>query len=70
MRDGDVTDVLGLQEFQNSLEESWVSPFPVDTAQEFADARRNYTNRRTFWQRCITTTADNFMEELNDAWRT
>lgn len=68
MRDGDVTDVLGLQEFQKALEESWVSPFPVVTAEEFADARRDYANRRNFWARCITSTADNFLEELAAAW--
>jgi hypothetical protein len=68
MRDGDVTDVLGLQEFQRSLDESWVSPFPIVTAEEFADARRDYANRRDFWARCITATADNFLEELAAAW--
>lgn len=68
MRDGDVTDVLGLQEFQGALEESWISPFPIVTAAEFADARRDFANKRSYWARCITATADNFLEELATAW--
>jgi hypothetical protein len=67
MRDGDVTDVLGLQEFQKGLDEAWVSPFPVATARDFADARRDLA-KRPFWARCITVTADNFLEELASAW--
>lgn len=66
MRDPDVADVLGLREFREALDESWVAPFPIQTAQEFAEQHRDLKDR-SFWNRSITTTADNFFEELGSA---
>lgn len=66
-RDPDVTGILGLAEFREGIEESWVSPFPDPSARHFFDGHRPNPGR-TFWQRSITETADEFMRQLSSIW--
>lgn len=70
MRDPDVTTVLGLREFGDGLEETWVSPFTIPTAQAFTNLHRDFGGRPSFWRRSITESADVFFDELEAAWRT
>lgn len=69
MRDHDVTKIIGTRPFGERLDEFWVSPFLVKTAQEFVEDSRNYGTRPNFWQRSITQTADAFFHELREYWR-
>lgn len=66
-RDPDVTGILGLAEFMEGIEESWVSPFPDSSARRFFDDHRPNPGR-TFWERSITETADEFMRQLSSIW--
>jgi hypothetical protein len=68
MRDPDVTRVLGTREFGEQIEEAWVSPFPVQSARQFAEQSRIFEGRPDFWHRSVTESADVFLEELERAW--
>jgi hypothetical protein len=69
MRDPDVESVLALPVLYKKLDERWVSPFTVPTAQYFTEQHRVYsTGELSFWNRSITQTADVFCEELARAW--
>jgi hypothetical protein len=69
MRDPDITNLLSLREFGQRLDEAWVSPFIIPTAQRFAERSRIYeASDPDFWQRSITETADVFFEELESVW--
>lgn len=68
MRDPDLEGLLGQQDFYQRLDEHWVSPFTVATAQQFTEKHRVYNDQQNFWHRSITQTADVFMEELARAW--
>lgn len=70
MRDQDVTKIIGTRAFGEGLEEFWVSPFLVKTAQDFVENSRHYSTRPNFWQRSITQTADAFFHVLREHWGT
>jgi SIR2-like domain len=71
MRDPDLDSVLALPGLYTKLDEHWVSPFTVLTAQRFTERHRIYNSGEPdFWQRSITVTADVFFEELERAWGT
>jgi SIR2-like domain len=68
MRDPDLEGLLGQQDFYQRLDEYWVSPFTVATAQQFTEKHRVYDDQQNFWHRSITETADVFMDKLAEAW--
>ena len=69
MRDPDIWSVLQSRAFADSVDEYWVSPFADPNALAWCGAHRQFgKDSPTFWQRCITLTADKFLEELSAAW--
>ena len=69
MRDPDAWSVLQSRAFADSVDEYWVSPFADPNALAWCGAHRQFgKDSPTFSQRCITLTADKFLEELSTAW--
>jgi hypothetical protein len=68
MRDKDLLPLLRTEDFARRLDERWVSPYLVDTIDEFSKSRIPYWNGRplrTINDRLIAETADAFF----GAWR-
>jgi len=71
MRDPDVWSVLQSRAFADAVDEFWVSPFVDPNALAWCSTHRQFgQDRRSFWQRCITLTADKFLESLSMSWST
>jgi hypothetical protein len=72
MRDPDVTEVIGMTEFAEKLDEWWVSPLPDPPVEEFARTHRSArwikSMKSDLWARQITETADRFFAALARAW--
>lgn len=63
MRDRDLLPVLSSEEFGRKLNETWVSPYPVQSLVEFGIAREPHWRNsewRSLDERLITETADSF----------
>ncbi len=69
MRDPDLWGILESRLVADRADEYWVSPFEDPNAFEWSGLHRQFgQDGRTFWQRCITLTADRFFEQLLVAW--
>jgi hypothetical protein len=70
MRDLDLRPLLLGEEFARGVDERWVSPYLVDSVEEFGrerDARWRDSRDRTIQDRLITETADTFFAALREA---
>ena len=71
MRDPDVWSILQSRVVADRADEYWVGPFEDPNALAWSGSHRQFgQDRRTFWERCITLTADRFFEQLSVAWTT
>ena len=69
MRDPDTWSILQSRALADRVDEYWVSPLADPNAREWCTKHRQFgESSQTFWQRCITLTADKFLEELLLAW--
>jgi hypothetical protein len=72
MRDPDITEVIGGNDFVEGLEELWVAPFPDPAVSAFSEDHRasrwQEAKRAELKQRQITETADSFLSALAKAW--
>ena len=69
MRDPDLWGILESRVVADRADEYWVGPFEDPNALAWSGLHRQFgQDRRTFWQRCITLTADRFFEQLLVAW--
>ena len=69
MRDPDAWSILQSRSFVKSVEEYWVSPFADANVRSWCSLHRQFGQESpTYWHRCITLTADKFLEELLSAW--
>jgi hypothetical protein len=62
MRDPDITAVLGFDEFQDGVTETWVSPIGAPSAREFVAGKRR--SRIDFMAQSITQSSDSFLSLL------
>lgn len=70
LRDLDLRPVLLSEEFSQRLDELWVSPYAVESYDEFDERRRPFwrqTARGSLYERLVTETADAFFAALRDA---
>jgi len=69
MRDPDIGSILHSRVVADRADEYWVGPFEDPNALAWSGSHRQFgQDRRTFWERCITLTADRFFEQLSAAW--
>ena len=69
MRDPDLWGILESRLVADRADEYWVGPFEDPNALAWSGLHRQFgQDGRTFWQRCITLTADRFFEQLLVAW--
>lgn len=71
LRDLDLRPLLRSEEFARGLDEWWVSPYLVDSVEEFGTDRLGFwkdTGRLTIEARLITEDADAFFRALRAAW--
>lgn len=73
MRDRDLLRVFNDSDFARGIDEVWVSPYLVESVEDYARQRTSFWERRRFRtidERLISETADGFMSALNFAWST
>lgn len=71
MRDPDIWSVLQSRVVADRADEYWVGPFEDPNALAWSGLHRQFgQEKQTFWERCITLTADRFFEQLSVAWAT
>ena len=71
MRDRDLLRVFGESDFSRGIEEVWVSPYLVETVEDFGRGRWaiwRVRDRRTIDERFISEMADVFLAALRSAW--
>ena len=69
MRDIDLDRIFGAREFNESVSERWVSPWPEDSVRRFINGKnRWWTARQTLFDRTVTESADSFMQALAEGW--
>ena len=69
MRDIDLDRVFGHREFNDSVSERWVMPWPEESVRRFVDGKtRGWEARESLLERTVTETADSFMRVLADDW--
>ena len=70
MRDRDLAQVFGDEDFARGVDERWVAPYLVETVDAFASSRAAFWERmprRTIQSRLTTETADAFFTALRHA---
>lgn len=70
MRDIDLDRIFGAHEFNQSVSERWVAPWPEDSVRRFVYAKNRWwaAAGETLLDRTVTETADAFMNALDDQW--
>ncbi|HEX8121866.1 MAG TPA: SIR2 family protein [Solirubrobacteraceae bacterium] len=70
MRDIDLDRVFGLREFNESVSERWVAPWPEGSVRRFVYAKNRWWAGRgeSLLDRTVTETADAFMITLAEQW--
>ena len=71
MRDIDLDRIFGAREFNESVSERWVAPWPEDSVRRFVNGKNRWwaAAGETLLDRTVTETADAFMTTLAHEWR-
>jgi hypothetical protein len=70
MRDIDLDGILGQREFNESVSERWVAPWPEMSVYRFVYTKNRWwaAQGQTLLSRTVTETADAFMNALASGW--